>query len=88
MKDEKGQPEKYQENDGERIGQYLLHAGTKIKNRLSEAVFYSLSKEGLTKFVKGLYEVFSDHLGRPAFDMVALNHVHQFSVPEKGHARG
>jgi hypothetical protein len=41
MKKKKGQPEKYQEDDCERIRQDLLHTGTKIKNRLGEAVFIS-----------------------------------------------
>lgn len=39
MKDKQGQPEENQKEKGQRIRHYFLHTGTKIKNRLSEAVF-------------------------------------------------
>ena len=64
---------------GEKEGVCCLFGHKKARTRYRRGL-KSIAFVRLTVFVKGRFQVFCNQLGRTAFDVVALDEVHEFAV--------
>ena len=61
-------------------------SGNKRTTRFGVVLYNFLSTMLLAELVICIFQVLCDHIRRTAFNMVALQHVHQLTILEQRHA--